>query len=143
MKNRRIFVRSSSLTLLLLIYEHLYNHLQSYWFRDSPFHYASVIFRDKSMSVKRISEDAKKTHLNYFDEYDFPVNDPFSRYNYPVHKELDLKISRFGLQKYQAARQLRKWKSPNTLLMLIYLPPLPLNLRKILLVGYPFLRWKS
>ena len=60
------------------------------------------------MSVKRISEDAKKTLFNYFDEYDFPVNDPLSRHNYPVHKELDLKISRFGLQRDQAARQLRK-----------------------------------
>ena len=62
------------------------------------------------MTAKRISEDTKKALFNYFDGCDFPVNDPLPRHNSPGHKELDSIISRFGLQRDQAARQLRKWK---------------------------------
>ena len=62
------------------------------------------------MSAKRISEDAKKALFNYFDGCDFPINDLLPRHNSPGHAELDTIISRFGLQRDQAARQLRKWK---------------------------------
>ena len=62
------------------------------------------------MSAKRISEDAKKALFNYFDGCDFPINDPLPRHNSPGHAELDTIISQFGLQRDQAARQLRKWK---------------------------------
>ena len=62
------------------------------------------------MSAKRTSEDAKKAIFNYFDGYDFPVNDHLPRHNYQGRNEFDSIVSRFGLQKDQAARQLRKWK---------------------------------
>ena len=63
------------------------------------------------MSAKRISEDTRKVHFNYFDGYDFPVNDPLLRHNSQDHNEFESIISWFGLQRDQAARQLRKWKN--------------------------------
>ena len=51
------------------------------------------------MSTKRISEDAKNTLLNYFDGYDFPVNDSLLRHNSQGYNELDSIISRFELQR--------------------------------------------
>ena len=64
-----------------------------------------------STGRRNITTEAKLKLADYFNRCNFPSNKTLPRHNSPGHEELDEIISRFGLTRKQAARQLLSWKA--------------------------------
>jgi len=61
-------------------------------------------------TTTRITKEAKTALFLYFNSNNFTVSSKLPRHNSPGHSELDTIISKFNLQRKQAARQLTNWK---------------------------------